>query len=158
MKRTSFAGMNCSIARTLEIVGEWWTLLILRDAFLGVRRFEDFQGRLGIARNVLTDRLHTLVEHGILERHRYQERPERFEYQLTEKGLDLHPVLFSLLRWGDRWTAGVEGPPLVLEHQSCGHEVAPIMVCPHCREQVTARTMRAHPGPGAEAAVAPALC
>src|SRR5262249_8199804 len=116
MKRTSFAGMHCSIARTLEVVGEWWTLLILRDAFLGIGRFDDFQRRLGIARNVLTDRLQRLVEHGILERHRYQERPERFEYRLTAKGQDLHPVILSLLRWGDRWTAGEEGPPLLLEH------------------------------------------
>jgi DNA-binding HxlR family transcriptional regulator len=149
MKRTSFAEMNCSVARTLEMIGEWWTLLILRDAFLGVRRFEDFQSRLGIARNVLTDRLNTLVEHGILERQRYQERPERFEYRLTEKGLDLHPVLVSLLRWGDRWTAGEQGPPLVLEHRSCGHDITPIMVCPYCREEVTARSIRSHPGPGA---------
>jgi DNA-binding HxlR family transcriptional regulator len=153
MKRTSFAGMNCSVARTLEAIGEWWTLLILRDAFLGVRRFEDFQSRLGIARNILTDRLQTLVEHEILERQQYHERPDRFEYRLTEKGLDLHPILFSLLRWGDRWTAGEEGPPLVLEHRSCGHEITPILVCPACREEVNARTMRVHPGPGAETSV-----
>ena len=150
MKRSSFVDMHCSVARTLEIVGEWWTLLILRDAFLGIHRFDDYQERLGIARNVLTDRLQTLVEHGILERQRYQERPERFEYHLTEKGLDLHPVIMSLLRWGDRWTAGAAGPPLLLEHKTCGHEMTPIMVCPHCREEITARTVRAHPGPGAE--------
>ena len=150
MKRTSFAGMNCSVARTLEIIGEWWTLLILRDAFLGVRRFDDFQSRLGIARNVLTDRLTTLVEHGVLERERYQERPDRFEYRLTEKGRDLHPVLMSLVRWGDRWTAGEAGPPLVLEHRTCGHEMTPVLVCPHCREEVSAGTVRARPGPGAE--------
>jgi DNA-binding HxlR family transcriptional regulator len=149
MKRTSFAGMHCSVARTLEIIGEWWTLLILRDAFLGVRRFDDFQSRLGIARNVLTDRLNTLVEHGILERRRYQERPERFEYGLTEKGRDLHPVLVSLLRWGDRWTAGEAGPPLLLEHRSCGQDMTPVLVCPHCKEEITAASVRAHPGPGA---------
>jgi DNA-binding HxlR family transcriptional regulator len=149
MKRTSFAGMNCSIARTLEIVGEWWTLLILRDAFLGMRRFEDFQHDLGIARNVLTDRLQTLVEHGIFERHRYQEHPERFEYRLTEKGRDLLPVLLSLLRWGDRWTAGEAGPPLVLEHLRCGHQVSPVLTCPECREEVHARSIVARPGPGA---------
>jgi DNA-binding HxlR family transcriptional regulator len=154
MKRTSFADMNCSVARTLEIIGEWWTLLILRDAFLGVRRFDDFQSRLGIARNVLTDRLNTLVEHGILERRQYQDRPERFEYRLTEKGLDLHPVLFSLLRWGDRWTAGEAGPPLALEHRSCGHDITPIMTCPVCGEEIKAQTIRAHPGPGAAASPA----
>jgi DNA-binding HxlR family transcriptional regulator len=145
MKRTSFADMHCSIARTLEVIGEWWTLLILRDAFFGVRRFDDFQRDLGIARNILTDRLNTLVDHGILERCRYQEHPARDEYHLTEKGLDLHPVLLSLLGWGDRWTAGAEGPPLLLEHENCGREVMPIMVCPHCREQVDAGTVRFHP-------------
>src|SRR5437868_2735664 len=126
MKRTSFAGMACSIARTLEVIGEWWTLLILRDAFLGVRRFDDFQSSLGIARNILTDRLATLVRHGILTRERYQERPARYEYRLTEKGFDLYPIIVGLLRWGDRWTAGAEGPPLVLEHQGCGLQVVPI--------------------------------
>ncbi len=149
MKRTSFAAMHCSIARTLEVIGEWWTLLILRDAFLGVRRFDDFQRDLGIARNILTDRLNSLVEHGILRRDRYQEHPPRDEYRLTEKGLDLYPVLISLMGWGDRWTAGEAGPPIVLEHRGCGHEGMPVMVCPHCRDEVTARTLRAHPGPGA---------
>ena len=151
MKRTSFADMDCSIARTLEIIGEWWTLLILRDAFLGIRRFDDFQSRLGTARNVLTERLNTLVEHGILERQKYQERPERFEYRLTEKGRDLHPVMLSLLRWGNRWTVGEVGPWMVLEHTTCGYEITPILVCPHCQEEVTTATIRAHPGPGAVA-------
>jgi len=94
--------MNCSIARTLEIIGEWWTLLILRDAFLGLSRFEEFQGSLGIARNVLTKRLMTLVHAGIMERQRYQEHPERFEYRLTDSGRDLFPVVVSLIQWGDR--------------------------------------------------------
>jgi DNA-binding HxlR family transcriptional regulator len=143
--------MNCSIARTLEVIGEWWTLLILRDAFLGLRRFDDFQRSLGIARNILTDRLNTLVGHGILERICYQERPARYEYGLTEKGRDLYPVIIGLLRWGDHWTAGPEGPPLVLEHQSCGQEVMPILVCPTCREEITAQTLHPHPGPGAKA-------
>lgn len=149
MKRSSFANMNCSVARTLEVIGEWWTLLILRDACLGVRRFDDFQRDLGIARNILTDRLNTLVGHGVLERRRYQEHPDRFEYRLTDKGRDLVPVLVSLVRWGDRWTAGEAGPPLLLEHRACGHDVTPVLVCPHCREEVTAQTMRPHPGPGA---------
>jgi DNA-binding HxlR family transcriptional regulator len=150
MKRTSFAGMTCSIARTLEVIGEWWTLLILRDAFRGVRRFDDFQRDLGIARNILSDRLNTLVEHGILTRLQYQEHPARYEYGLTEKGRDLYPVIIGLLRWGDRWTAGAEGPPLVLEHQSCGQQVMPILVCPACREEVTAQTLHPRPGPGAK--------
>jgi DNA-binding HxlR family transcriptional regulator len=89
MKRTSFATMNCSVARTLEVIGEWWTMLVVREAFNGVRRFDDFQARLGIARNVLATRLQSLVDHGILERRLYQEHPQRFEYRLTEKGFDL---------------------------------------------------------------------
>src|SRR5437867_2038639 len=100
MRRTSFAGMNCSVAASLEILGEWWTFLVLRDAFFGVRRFEDFQRRLGIARNVLTTRLQTLVNHGVLERRLYQDHPPRYEYRLTQKGLELHPVLVSLMKWG----------------------------------------------------------
>jgi DNA-binding HxlR family transcriptional regulator len=143
MKRTSFAEMNCSVARTLEVVGEWWTLLILRDAFLGVTRFEDFQQGLGIARNVLTTRLNTLVEHQILERKLYNEHPERYEYRLTERGLDLFPVIASLLRWGHRWTTVTEGPHHILVHEVCGHEAKPVMVCSSCSSELTATTTRA---------------
>jgi DNA-binding HxlR family transcriptional regulator len=142
MKRSSFAGMSCSVARTLDVVGEWWSLLVLRDAFSGVRRFEDFQRSLGIARNILADRLQTLVEYGVLERRRYQERPERHEYRLTDRGRDLYPVLIALMRWGDRWAADEMGPPIVLTHKACEHDVMPVMVCPHCREEVDARAMR----------------
>jgi DNA-binding HxlR family transcriptional regulator len=156
MRRTSFAGMNCSVAAALEILGEWWTFLVLRDAFLGVRRFEDFQRRLGIARNVLTTRLQTLVAHGVLDRRRYQERPERFEYRLTDKGLDLYPVLLSLMEWGDRWTGQEGGPPLVLVHRACGHQSAPHMVCDHCGGPVTARDMEPVTGPGWDDAEEPA--
>jgi DNA-binding HxlR family transcriptional regulator len=142
MKRTSFAGMDCSVARSLDVVGEWWSLLVLRDAFTGVRRFEDFQRSLGIARNILADRLQTLVDYGVLERRLYQERPERFEYRLTEKGLDLYPVLISLMRWGDRWATDGAGPPMVLTHKACGHDVMPVLVCPQCGEDVQAWAMR----------------
>jgi len=145
MRRTSFAAMPCSVARTLEVVGEWWSLLVLRDAFKGVRRFDDFQRSLGIARNILADRLASLVEHGVLERRLYQERPERFEYRLTQKGLDLYPVIVALLRWGDHWATDDIGPPLVLSHKACGHDGVPVMVCPTCREPVDARAMRWRP-------------
>lgn len=145
MKRTSFAGMDCSVARTLEVVGEWWSLLILRDAFRGVSRFDDFQQNLGIARNVLTARLNTLVEHQILERSRYQERPERHEYRLTERGHDLFPVIASLLRWGDRWAVGPEGPPVVLLHEACGRDAQPVLTCSHCGSEVTARDIHSEP-------------
>src|SRR6266498_3568892 len=121
MRGVPLATLHCSIARTLDIVGERWTLLILRDAFSGVRRFEDFATSLPVARNVLTDRLHTLVEHGILRRHRYQERPARYEYRLTTKGMELYPVLIALLQWGDRHLAGEDGPPVEVQHAACGH-------------------------------------
>lgn len=156
MRRTSFAGMHCSVAGALEILGEWWTMLIVRDAFLGVRRFEDFQRRLGIARNVLTTRLQKLVTAGILERRLYQERPERFEYRLTAKGLELYPILVSLMQWGDRWTAGVrgagdgsdQGPPVLLVHRDCGQVSAPHLTCDQCGEPIDPRHMEAVAGPG----------
>jgi DNA-binding HxlR family transcriptional regulator len=145
MRRTSFATMPCSVARTLEVVGEWWSLLVLRDAFKGVRRFDDFQRSLGIARNILTDRLQTLVDQGVLERRLYQDRPERFEYRLTDKGRDLYPVLIALMRWGDEWAADEAGPPIVLTHKACGHEGIPVVTCPQCHEPVEARAMRWRP-------------
>jgi DNA-binding HxlR family transcriptional regulator len=130
--RKSLADQECSIARTLDVVGEWWTLLILRDAFRGVHRFEEFQGSLGIARNVLTVRLGKLVDHGILERRPVPEHAGRHEYRLTEKGLDLQPVLLGLLRWGDRWATGDDEPPVVLTHTGCGYDADPRLVCGRC--------------------------
>jgi DNA-binding HxlR family transcriptional regulator len=103
MRKRDYRGQNCSIARALELVGERWTLLIIRDVFLGLRRFDEFQENLGVARNVLTDRLNRLVDEGILERVRYSERPERFEYRLTQKGRDLHLALTGLRQWGDKY-------------------------------------------------------
>lgn len=135
--------MNCSVARTLEVIGEWWTMLVVREAFNGVRRFDDFQSRLGIARNVLATRLQSLVDHEILERRLYQERPERFEYRLTEQGLDLYLVRISLMQWGDKWQAGPEGPPVVLTHATCGHTPEPALVCTHCNQPIAPREMRA---------------
>ena len=114
---------NCSVAGTLEIVGERWSLLILREAFLGVRRFEQMQRNLGIARNILAARLQTLVGHGILERRRYQERPDRYEYRLTQKGLDLYPALVSIMQWGDRYLND-DCAPVTLIHKACGHDGA----------------------------------
>ncbi len=148
MRRTSFEGMNCSVAQTLEVVGEWWTMLIVRDCFLGVRRFDEFQRRLGIARNVLSDRLEHLVAHGILDRVPYQSGPPRYEYRLSERGRDLWLVLNALREWGDRWAAD-DGPPVVLEHRACGHEVSIVPTCSSCGEVIDARAVRAHPGPGA---------
>jgi len=140
--------MPCSIARTLEVVGERWTMLVIREAFGGAHRFEEFQRNLGVARNVLATRLAALVRHGIVTRVRYQERPRRFEYRLTEKGFDLYPVVVAMMRWGDRWLAGSDGPPLVLIHKACEHDIAPALACGHCRKAIGARDVRAVVGPG----------
>jgi DNA-binding HxlR family transcriptional regulator len=134
--------MECSVARTLEVIGEWWTMLVIRESFNGVRRFDDFQGRLGIARNVLAARLQRLVDHEVLERRQYQDRPPRWEYRLTEKGRDLYPVLLAMLAWGDRWTAGDDGPPLKLTHE-CGNEPDAVLVCSHCGKKIDARDVHA---------------
>ncbi len=149
MRRTSLADFHCSVARTVDVIGEWWTPLIVRDAFYGRRRFEDFQRSLGLARNVLAARLDRLVESGIMERRRYQDRPPRDEYVLTEKGRDLFPVIAAMLAWGDRWTAGEAGPPLLLVHEPCGEPGTLRAVCDHCGEPLTLDTIRPQPGPGA---------
>jgi DNA-binding HxlR family transcriptional regulator len=146
----SFADLNCSIARPLSVLGERWALLILRDLFLGRRRFEEFQDSLGVASNVLSQRLATLVEEGIVERRRYSAHPERFEYRLTQKGLDLQPVLQALRQWGDRYTAGPAGPPLEVVHAGCGHVYEMVPTCAACGERVEAGDLIPRPGPGAE--------
>jgi DNA-binding HxlR family transcriptional regulator len=127
----SYESQRCSIAKTLEIVGDRWTMLVVREAFWGTRRFDDFQRNLGIARTVLTDRLGRLVAEGLLGKQRYQEHPERFEYRLTEKGIDLWPVLMALLTWGNRHA--IEGPPpVVVYHRECGGEVDDRRMCTRC--------------------------
>ena len=126
----------CSIAAAMDILGERWTFLILREAFYGVRRFSDMQRNLGIARNILSTRLQTLVNAGIFERRLYQEELERYEYRLTEAGRDLYPSIVTLMRWGDEHLAGELGPPVVLRHNLCGHEADPVLVCSHCREEL----------------------
>lgn len=141
--------MNCSVAQTLDVVGEWWTLLILRDSFLGIRRFEDFVGRLGIARNVLAHRLDRLVDAGVLERRPYDEARGRYDYVLTEKGRALWPVLTALRQWGDEWILGKGNEPLLVEHRGCGQITNAQMVCDVCGEPLDARSVRAVPGPRA---------
>ena len=153
MRHEALADVNCSIARSLSVLGERWTLVVLRQAFLGARRFEDYQRGLGIARNILTDRLRTLVEHDILERRRYHERPPRYEYRLTQKGLDLYPILVSLMQWGDQY-AGGHAAPLVLRHKTCGQITQPHMVCSECGERIDPREMKPEAGPGAVAGAA----
>ncbi len=131
---------NCAVGNTLSIIGERWTLLVLREAFLGVRRFEQLQRHTGIARNILSDRLSTLVAHGILRRELYQERPQRYEYRLTEAGLDLYPILLSMMEWGSHHLGG---RAMTLTHKSCGATVMPQLACPECGEHVEARDMHA---------------
>ena len=148
VQRTSFEDMNCSVAQCLDVVGEWWSLLVVRDAFLGVTRFDDFQARLGISRNILTQRLNRLVESEVLTRVAYSEHPPRWEYRLTRKGRDLWPVVAAMRQWGDRWAAPA-GPPLETRHTACGHVVTAVPVCSYCREPLDARSVTAVPGPGA---------
>ena len=146
MVRTDFSQMECSIARTLEVIGERWSLLVVRDAMYGVRRFDDFQQDLGIARNVLTDRLTRLVEHGVMERRQYEERPPRWEYRLTDKGKDLMPVLLAMLRWGDDWASDGK-PPVRLTHLVCGQQTRPQLTCSHCNEELAWKQVRTDPIP-----------
>ena len=142
MRWRNIGAMNCSVARTLELVGDRWTMLIVHESFLGVHRFEQFNEQLGVARNILTARLQSLVGHGILERVIYQERPARYEYRLTERGRDLHGVICLLREWGDKWLPGKDGPSVVMHHAVCGHPFAPVVTCSHCRAAIDVETTR----------------
>ena len=139
--------MHCSVAQCLEVVGEWWSLLIVRDVFLGVTRFDQFQERLGISRNVLNQRLNRLVEADVLQRVPYSDHPPRYDYRLTAKGRDLWPVLTAMRQWGDKHAAP-DGPPLHLVHKGCGKVSHAVLTCSSCGERLTARDVRAVPGPG----------
>ncbi|MFL5824360.1 MAG: winged helix-turn-helix transcriptional regulator [Solirubrobacteraceae bacterium] len=149
MQRTQFATMACSLARSLDLVGEPWTPLILRDVWLGRRRFDEIATNLEISRKVLASRLDTLVREGALERRLYRERPARHEYHLTEKGGELMDVLLALISWGDRWTAGKEGVPMLMRHTRCGEVVDAAVSCSNCGEPLHADEVRLEPGPGA---------
>jgi DNA-binding HxlR family transcriptional regulator len=148
MKRVSFAKWPCSIARTVDLLGDAWTPLVLREAFYGIRRFDDFQESLGIARNTLTDRLGRLVEEGVLDKQLYQSVPRRYEYVLTEKGRDFFGVLAALSRWGDRWLAGADGPPVTIHHETCGHDTHAEVVCAECGEPLRSEETSWRMGPG----------
>ena len=140
---------TCSVAGSLELIGERWTLLIVRDAFMGVRRFEDFQRRTGAARNILSARLDLLVEEGILRRAPYQEHPVRYEYRLTEKGLDLWPVIVALVKWGDRYIYPGKAP-ILLAHKGCGGAVSDRRTCETCGAELGPRDVVVLPGIGGE--------
>jgi DNA-binding HxlR family transcriptional regulator len=144
-----YEGQICSIARSLELVGERWSLLVVREIFHGRRKFSEMQRSLGVARNVLTDRLQGMVDEGILERRPYSEKPERYEYFLTEKGLDLWPVMISLMHWGDKYEPQRGGPPSIVVHKGeCGGEIDDRRICTKCGKHLTVREARAVDGPG----------
>jgi DNA-binding HxlR family transcriptional regulator len=147
MLKRDYQGQNCSIARTLELVGERWSLLILRDVFRGLRRFDQLQENLGIATNILSSRLDRLVEAGILGRIRYQERPDRYEYALTDKGRELRVPLLALMHWGDRHLAP-DGPPMLVSHDDCGGTLTAQLVCSDCGRLPVEAHLRSRPGPG----------
>jgi DNA-binding HxlR family transcriptional regulator len=147
MHKTDLGVLPCSIARSLQIVGEWWTLLVLRDVCFGCNRFETIHNHLGIARNILTTRLETLAENGMVQRRRYQQHPDRYEYLPTEKALDFVPVLLALVAWGDRWTAE-DGPPVLFTHQTCGHDTVATVVCSACAAPLVSDDLDVRPGPG----------
>jgi DNA-binding HxlR family transcriptional regulator len=143
-----FADQNCSIARALAIVGERWTLLVMRDVLMGRRRFAEIKRSLGVAPNILSDRLQQLVEHGLLERRPLEGHAESHEYVATPQGQDVSPILAALLQWGDAYAAP-GGPPRVQVHIPCGHDAHPRLLCGYCGEVVARGQMRSRPGPGA---------
>lgn len=148
MRKTSFARWPCSLARTMDLLGDAWTPLILREAFYGFRRFDDFQSELGIARNTLADRLRRLVDAGVFEKRLYQTEPARYEYVLTEMGSDFFSVIVAISAWGDRWLAGKQGPPVTFHHDTCDHDSAAEVVCTACGEPVRAADTTMRMGPG----------
>ncbi len=152
MERKSFSNMDCSVAQCVEVTGEWWSMLIVRDALLGVTRFDVFQKRLGVARNVLQQRLERLIESGVMEKSMYSEHPPRYDYRLTEKGRDLWPIINAMRQWGDQYSAP-QGPPVRLVHRSCGNEAMGIVVCSECGEVMNSSNVKivVNPGRGIDA-------
>lgn len=151
MQRTRFGDLAaCSIARTLDVIGEPWSPLILRDVYVGVSRFDQIQADLGVSRKVLTERLKWLVESGVLERRRYQDRPPRYEYVLTDKGTELVDLLMVMVAWGDRWADDGAGPPVLYRHRACGEISHVELRCAHCGTTVRADDVDLLVGPGAD--------
>jgi DNA-binding HxlR family transcriptional regulator len=148
VKRTSFANWPCSIARTVDLIGDGWTPMVMREAFYGTTRFDDFERALGIGRHVLSQRLGRLVDAGVLEQRAYQQNPLRHDYLLTEQGRELFPVLAAMMAWGDRWLASADGPPILLRHAKCGHDARAEVVCGDCGEPLELDDVMLHLGPG----------
>ncbi|MBI9075221.1 MAG: helix-turn-helix transcriptional regulator [Desulfatibacillum sp.] len=137
----------CSVGRTLEVLGDRWIFMIIREAFFGVRYYDQFQANLGIASNILSDRLKALVENGIMEKKRDTQDARRMVYRLSQKGMELFSVTLALMQWGDKWLSDEDGPPLILHHKTCGHRLEPMMCCAHCREEVHAFDVTYEEGP-----------
>ena len=151
MKWQDVGDMPCSVARSMAILGDRWTMLILRNAFMAMRRFDDFQASLGMPRHILSTRLKKLVEAGVFVKVPYQEAPVRYEYRLTEKGKDMYPIIMALVAWGDKWLDEGKGAPLVFHHKRCGKAFTPVVCCSECGEPVVAREVMATAGPGLQA-------
>jgi DNA-binding HxlR family transcriptional regulator len=148
MPRTDFGRMQCSIAKAVDVLGDAWTPLVLRDLLLGFTRFDDIQRDLGIATNVLSERLTRLLDHGVVARRPYGTHPNRFEYQLTDKGRDAIPIVLLMLAWGDRWELGRAGKPTEVLHTTCGHVTHAVAHCSKCGERLALEDLEYHRGPG----------
>ena len=149
MRKENFSHLECSLARSLDLIGEWWTLLIIRDLFYGIGTFDLLCQDLGIARNILANRLKKLMEKGLIEKKPVEAGARRRAYRLTRKGKDLFPVIMALAAWGDRWEAP-QGPPIIFRHQPGGHSVSPLVICAECGKAVKAKDIRPEIGPGAK--------
>jgi len=134
----------CSLARTLGVIGDRWTMLVLREAFLGTRRYDDFQGNLAAAPHIVASRLKKLVAHKVLEKRRYQDHPPRYEYRLTERGHELYPALIALIGWGEKWLKSEQGPATIRTHKGCNHRLHTVTTCAACGAAITARDVKAH--------------
>lgn len=152
MRQTSFADFHCSLAQSLEVVGDWWAPLVVRDVAVGVNRFDEIVEDLGISRNLLATRLEDLEENGILRRRQYNERPPRFEYALTRAGTELVPILMALSAWGDRWFPPPGGIPVRFQHRTCGQTFTPRVSCSACGDAIRAADVIPRPGPGSVSA------
>ncbi len=149
MRRKRFDELNCGVAQALEVLGDWWTLLIVRDAFFGARRFGDFEKSLGIAKNILSARLEHLVQHGVFERTDIGSEGERFEYRLTQKGEALLPILTTLREWSDEWVFGRGNEPVIVRDRNTGRRIPRLRVTDAEGHALSRRDLRTEPGPGA---------